>query len=38
MSAVTGRWRAIALNYSSLWTMISTDTLGKGWTKAFMGR
>ena len=35
---VCRRWRAAALDYSSLWTSISTDTLGKGWIKAFMER
>jgi hypothetical protein len=32
------RWRAAALNYSSLWTFISTDTMCKRWIKTFMER
>jgi len=35
---VCSHWRAAALNYSSLWTSISTDTLGKRWIKYFMER
>lgn len=35
---VCRRWRAAALNYSSLWTVINNDTLGKGWIKIFMER
>lgn len=35
---VCSRWRAAALNYSSLWTWISTDTMGKRWIKAFIER
>ena len=35
---VCSRWRAAALNYSSLWTLINNDTLGKRWIKAFMER
>jgi hypothetical protein len=35
---VCSHWRAAALNYSSLWTLISTDTMGKRWIKAFMDR
>lgn len=35
---VCRRWRAAALNYSSLWTTINTETLGNGWVKAFMER
>ena len=35
---VCSRWRAVALNCSSLWTLINTDTLGKRWIKAFLER
>ena len=35
---VCRRWRAATLNYSSLWTWISTDTMGKRWIKTFMER
>ena len=35
---VCSRWRAAALSYSSLWTSISTNTMGKRWIKAFIER
>jgi F-box-like len=35
---VCSYWRAVSLNYSSLWTLISTNTMGKSWIKAFMER
>ena len=35
---VCRRWRAAALNYSSLWTSINTDALGKRWVEAFLER
>lgn len=35
---VCSRWRAVALHYSSLWTLISTDAMGKRWIKTFMER
>ena len=35
---VCSRWRATALNCSSLWTLINTDTLGKRWIEAFLER
>ena len=35
---VCRHWRAAALNYSLLWTLINTDVLGKGWIKPFMER
>ena len=35
---VCSRWRAAALNYSSLWTSINSDTMGKRWIEAFMER
>lgn len=35
---VCRRWRAATLNYSSLWTWISTDTMGERWIKTFMER
>lgn len=35
---VCSRWRAAALNYSSLWTLINTETIGKRWIEAFIER
>jgi hypothetical protein len=35
---VCSRWRAAALNYSSLWTSIDSDTMGKRWIETFMER
>jgi hypothetical protein len=35
---VCSRWRAAALNYSSLWTLIDTDTMGERWIKTFVER
>lgn len=35
---VCSHWRATALNSSSLWTLIDTDTMGKRWIKTFKER
>ena len=35
---VCSHWRTTALNCSSLWTLINTDTMGKRWIGAFLER
>jgi hypothetical protein len=35
---VCSRWRAAALNFSSLWTLINTGTMRKRWIEAFLER
>ena len=38
VSHVCSSWRGAALNYSSLWTSINTDKMGKRWIEAFLER